>query len=311
MTHTDRILPGVALMISFCVIAPLIDVASKLAAQEVPVGMVTLSRFIVQTALMLPVVWIMRLPLYMSPRALWLTCLRAVVSILSTYCFIAALRVMPVADALAIAFVEPFIILLIGKLVLGEHVGPRRLGACAVGFTGSLLVIQPSFAHFGAVALFPLGTAASFALYILITRSLSRHVHPVPMQFHTALIAAAICLPLLALGNHFGEATLSFILPQGIFWLWCLCVGIAATISHMAMTYALKFAPSSTLAPLHYLEIVTATLFGYLVFGDFPNTLTWCGIAIIVCSGLYIIHREHTVARLRSAALRSEPLLPA
>ena len=311
MTHTDRILPGVALMISFCVIAPLIDVSAKLAAQEVPVGMVTLSRFVVQAALMLPVVGIMRLSLRLSPRALWLTTMRALVSILSTYCFIAALRVMPVADALAIAFVEPFIILLIGKLVMGEQVGPRRLGACAVGFLGSLLVIQPSFAHFGAVALFPLGTAASFALYILITRALSRHVHPVPMQFHTALIAGTICLPLLALGNHFGEASLSLILPQGIFWLWCFFVGLAATISHMAMTYALKFAPSSTLAPLHYLEIVTATWFGYLVFGDFPNTLTWVGIAIIVCSGLYIIHREHRVARLRSTPRRSEPQLPA
>ena len=102
-------------------------------------------------------------------------------------------------------------------------------------------------------------------------------------------------------------------LPHGIFWLWCFCVGLAATISHMAMTYALKFAPSATLAPLHYLEIVTATLFGYQFFGDFPNRLTWCGIVIIVCSGLYIIHREHRTSRLTpSRPLQlSEPKLPA
>lgn len=298
MNNTDRILPGVALMITFCIIAPLIDVSSKLAAQQVPVGVVTLARFVVQAALMLPVVLIMRQSLRLTPRALWLTTMRATVSILSTYCFIAALRYMPVADTLAIAFVEPFIILLIGKLALSEHVGPRRLGACVVGFLGSLLVIQPSFAHFGAIALFPLGTALAFALYILITRSLSRHVHPVSMQLHTAVIATALCLPLLAIGNAMGEPSLGLVAPQGIFWLWCFFVGLAATISHMAMTYALKFAPSSTLAPLHYLEIVTATLFGYLVFGDFPNALTWCGIAIIVSSGLYIILRERKVARL-------------
>lgn len=313
MTHPDRILPGVALMIAFCVIAPALDVASKLAAQQVPVGMVTLGRFVVQAALMLPVVWIMRLPLALSRRALGLTSLRALVSVLSTYCFVAALKVMPLADALAIAFVEPFIILLIGKLVLGEQVGSRRLGACVVGFLGSLLVIQPAFAHFGAVALFPLGTAASFALYILITRALSRHVHPVPMQLHTALIAAMICMPLLAAGSYFDEPSLSLALPHGIFWLWCFFVGLAATISHMAMTYALKFAPSATLAPLHYLEIVTATLFGYQFFGDFPNRLTWVGIIIIVCSGLYIIHREHRTSRLTPARLPhpSEPKLPA
>jgi drug/metabolite transporter (DMT)-like permease len=65
------------------------------------------------------------------------------------------------------------------------------------------------------------------------------------------------------------------------------------------MTYALKFAPSATLAPLHYLEIVAAVALGYAVFGDFPNALTWAGIGVIVASGLYLIHRERINARTR------------
>ncbi|MDP2062346.1 MAG: DMT family transporter [Phaeovulum sp.] len=297
MNPTDRILPGVALMIAFCVIAPLIDVASKLAAQEVSVGVVTLARFVVQAALMAPIITYLRLDWRMSRRAFWLTLARAAVSIGSTYSFVAAVKVMPVADALAIAFVEPFIILLIGKLVMAEQVGPRRLAASVVGFVGALFVIQPSFAVFGPVALFPLGTAFFFALYMLLTRALSRHMHPVTMQMHTALAATLMCLPFLALGTALGENSLSLAPPQGVFWLWLFFVGLAATVSHMAMTYALKWAPSATLAPLHYLEIVTATLFGYLVFGDFPNLLTWVGIAIIIASGLYIIHREQLTAR--------------
>jgi len=305
MNNTDRILPGVALMIAFCVIAPLIDVAAKLAAQEVPVGVVTLARFTVQAALMAPIITFMRLDWRMSRRAFWLTLARAAVNIGSTYTFVAAVKVMPLADALAIAFVEPFIILLIGKAVMAEQVGPRRLAASVVGFVGALFVIQPSFAVFGAVALYPLGTAFFFALYMLITRALSRHMHPVTMQMHTALVATAICLPLLGMGTLLGEPTLSLTPPQGIFWLWLFCVGLAATVSHMAMTYALKWAPSSTLAPLHYLEIVTATWFGYLVFGDFPNAFTWIGITIIIGSGLYIIHREQLAARQARQALRA------
>ncbi len=308
MDLDDRILTGVALMIAFCVFAPLIDVASKLAAQEVPVGLVTLGRFVVQAALMLPVVMIMGLSFRLTPRAFRLTVLRAVLSIASTYCFVAAVRVMPIADALAIAFVEPFIILLIGKLVLAEQVGPRRLAASAVGFFGALLVIQPSFAEFGAVAFFPLGTAVSFALYMLVTRHLSRQMHPVTMQLHTAVVAALICLPFLGLGHSLGEPSLSFMQPEGILWLWLFCVGLAATVSHMAMTYALKFAPSATLAPLHYLEIVTATIFGYLIFGDFPDAMTWAGVAVIVGSGLYVIHRERQVAR--AARLTLDPPAP-
>ncbi|MBC7140801.1 MAG: DMT family transporter [Rhodobacteraceae bacterium] len=305
MNPTDRILPGVALMIAFCVIAPLIDVASKLAAQGVPVGVIVLGRGIVQAALMLPVVLLMRLPLGLTRRTLGLATLRALTLVVSTYCFVAAVRVMPIADALAIVFVEPFVILLIGRLAFGEQVGPRRLAACAVGFVGSLFVIQPSFAAFGAVALFPLGTALSFALYMLVTRHLSRDVHPVAMQFHTAALAALLCLPLLGFGTALGWAPVSFALPQGIFWLWVVCVGLASTVSHMAITYALKFAPSSTLAPLHYLEIVTATLLGYIFFSDLPNALTFTGIAIIVASGLYVIHRERRLARAERLTTRT------
>ena len=217
---------------------------------------------------------------------------------------------MPVADALAIAFVEPFVILLIGRFWMHEQVGPRRLGASVVGFIGALFVIQPSFIHFGAVALFPLGTALFFALYILITRALSRHVHPVAMQFHTAFFAIFLCVPMFLIGQATNIPALGLTAPQGPDLLWCFCVGLAATVSHMSMTYALKLAPSSTLAPLHYLEMVTAALFGYLVFGDWPNALTWVGIAIIVGSGLYIIHRERLAARdsrLATVSVSAEP----
>lgn len=138
----DRTFLGIALMLGFCLTAPMIDVASKLASQAVPVGQVTVARFVVQAALMVPVVILMRVEWRMSRRVLGLTFLRAAVSILATYAFIAAVQVMPLADALAIAFVEPFIILLLGWALFGESVGPRRIAACAVGFTGALLVIR-------------------------------------------------------------------------------------------------------------------------------------------------------------------------
>ncbi len=297
MKPADRIPLGVAFMLGFCAIAPLIDVFSKLAAQSVSVGEVTLARFVVQAVLMAPVVLYYHQGFGMSARVLWLTTLRAVVSILSTYCFVAAVQVMPIADALAIVFVEPFIILLLGKLVYGEQVGPRRLGAAAVGFLGSLLIIQPSFDRFGAVALFPLGTALFFALYILITRQLAPLMHPVAMQSHTAIVATILWLPVMAFATSSGVASLAFDWPQPLIWLFLFGVGLAATISHMSMSFGLRFAPASTLAPLHYLEMVSSASFGYLVFGNFPNPLTWVGIAVICASGLYIIHRERELAR--------------
>ena len=156
---TDKVLTGVALMLGFCLTAPLLDVAAKLASSSVPVGQITAARFIVQCALMAPFIGFMRLSLHV-PLEQWIPLIfRAFLLLFATFCFITAIRVMPLADALAIVFVAPFIVLLVGKFYLGEDVGPRRIGACLVGFVGVLFVIQPSFAAFGAVALIPLGTA--------------------------------------------------------------------------------------------------------------------------------------------------------
>lgn len=297
----DRVLPGVALMLAFCVLAPMLDVSSKLAAATIPVGQITTARFVVQGALMVPVVLFMRLSWHMRPRLLALIALRAVFLILSTYVFVFAIAVMPMADALAIVFVEPFILLILGKLLFGDEVGPRRIAAAIVGFCGSLLVIQPSLVAFGTVAFYPLGCALFFSFYMLITRQLSTDVHPVTMQLHTSIAGTLICLPLMWLFDGSGFATMDPVVPQGWSWLWLFGVGFWAATSHMCMTYALKFAPTATLAPLHYLELVASVTLGYLVFNDFPDLMSWAGIAVIVSSGLYVIHRERIVARARRA----------
>lgn len=284
-------------MLAFCVLAPLLDVASKLATATLPVGQIVVARFVVQAALMLPFVLWMRLDWRMSRRMMGLLFARAICLMLSTYCFVAALAVMPLADALAIVFVEPFILLVMGHFLFGDEVGSRRIIASTIGFLGALLVIQPSIAAFGWVALFPLATAFSFAAYMLITKAMSRGMHPVAMQLHTSLAGAAICLPLMWVFDGSGIRELDAVMPQGVAWLWLFGVGFWAACSHMCMTYALKFAPSATLAPLHYIELISAVVLGYLVFGDFPNPLTWVGIAIISGSGLYIIYREQITAR--------------
>ena len=300
----DSTLRGILLMLLFCLLAPLLDVSSKLAAGAgVPVGQITTARFLVQGALMLPVVLIMGLSLRLDFRALWFVALRALFLVFSTFSFVSGIAVMPVADALAIAFVEPFILLILGSFIFGDEVGPRRIAACTVGFCGALFVIQPSIATFGLVALWPLGTAFGFAFYMLVTRAMSRFMHPVAMQFHTSWVGLLFCLPVLVVANGSGIPSLDPVWPSGLNWLWLFGVGFWAAVSHMAMTYALKYAPSATLAPLHYSEIVVTVALGYLVFGDFPNPLTWTGITIIVASGLYIIHRERLAVRPQAEAI--------
>ncbi len=294
-------------MLAFCLLAPLLDVCSKLAAQGgIPVGQITAARFVVQCLLMLPITWAMGLSLRLSGRALGLVTLRAALLVFSTFAFVSGIAVMPLADALAIVFVEPFILLLLGYLLFGDQVGPRRIAACIVGFGGALLVIQPSLRAFGLIALWPLGTAFSFAFYMLVTRQVSQIMHPVAMQTHTSWTGVLICLPILLLMNDGPVPDLDSVMPTGWMWLWLFGVGFWAAASHMCMTQALTWVPAATLAPLHYLEIVVAVALGYLVFGDLPNSLTFAGIAIIVGSGLYIIYRERLAHKARTTLVLPE-----
>ena len=296
---SDRITLGIGLMLGFCAIAPLLDVASKLAAPTIPVSQITTTRFLLQGVIMLPICLYMRHHISVTRPLLIPLALRGLFLIIATYCFVAAIAVMPIADALAIVFVEPFILLVMGKWLFDEQVGRRRITASVIGFAGVLLVIQPSFSVFGLVALFPLGTALAFALYMLATRHLSQRMHPVPMQLHTATLATAMCLALLLWGHLSAQPTVALLLgpvmPEGIVWLWLVGVGVFASLSHMLITFALRFAPSATLAPLHYLEMVSAVFFGYLVFGDLPNAMTLAGVVVIIGSGLYIFYRERQI----------------
>ena len=304
----DRVLIGVALMLGFCLTAPLLDVAAKLASATVPVGQITAARFVVQCFLMAPFILIMRLSLRIPSGQRMALVARALLLLFATFCFIAAIRVMPLADALAIVFVAPFIVLLVGKFYLSEDVGPRRVGAALVGFVGVLFVIQPSFAAFGLVAFIPLGTAVAFAFYILLTRGLSRRMHPVALQFHTGLIAAMFCIPVLFIASGSGSDLFDPVWPSNIAWIWLLSAGFFATLSHIMMTYALSFAPSATLAPLQYFELPVATLFAYLVFNEFPNALSLVGIAVIIGAGLYMIHRERVAAKQLVTARAAPPV---
>jgi drug/metabolite transporter (DMT)-like permease len=298
--------PGMLLMVAFCITAPLLDACSKLATEAIPVGQIVTARFVFQGLCMLPVILALRLDWQASRRDLALLVFRALCLIASTYCFVASVKVMPIADAIAIVFVMPFILMFLGKFIFGNPVGPRRIAASTVGFIGALFIIQPSLSAYGLTALFPLGCALSFSFYEIATQAMSNRVHPVTMQLHTSIAGALICLPLLWALDGSGIGELDPVTPDLANWLWLFGVGFWASVSHLCMTMAMRHAPAATLAPLHYLELPMAVFLGFAIFGDFPNALTWVGISIIVSSGLYIIHRERVTQSQALATLPTE-----
>lgn len=288
-------------MLGFCVLAPLGDALAKVLGQEMPILHLITVRFGFQVLILVPLVIASRRVLWGSARLVRLTALRTVLHILGIGMMFTALKYLPIADAVAIAFVMPFIMLVLGKTVLKEVVGPHRLAACIVGFIGTLLVIQPNFATVGSPALLPLGVAVVFALFMLVTRQIAKEVDPIGLQAASGIMACIILIPTTLFAPTFGLAG-TIEMPDHTELLLLAIMGVIGTSAHLLMTWSLRFAPSATLAPMQYLEIPFATVIGWLVFRDLPNGLAAVGIAVTISAGLYVIWREQVSASAARAS---------
>lgn len=299
----DRPTLGIALMLGFCVVAPMGDALAKILSDKVALGQLLLVRFGIQALVLIPIIALTGRVWRMSGRVLSLTFLRTLMHIVGIGTMVSALYYLPLADAIAIAFVMPFIMLLLGHYVLGEEVGMRRMVACAVGFLGTLFVIQPSFQEVGWPALLPLAVAINFALFMLLTRKIAKETDPIGLQAVSGAMAVALMAPVIFLVPDSALPILAWddLLPVST-WTLLVAIGLSGTLAHLLMTWSLRYAPSATLAPMQYLEIPIATIIGFAVFGDLPNTMASVGIAIIVASGLYIVFREQAIGRRTASA---------
>jgi drug/metabolite transporter (DMT)-like permease len=297
--HADRPLLGIVLMLGFCLMIPFSDALAKMLGAVFPLLQLILVRFIAQAGLLLPLAIWRGAVIFPSVRVVRLAALRSMLQICGIAMMFSALRVLPLADAVAIAFVMPFIMLILGHHVMGEEVGPRRMIACSVGFAGTLMVVQPSFAAVGWPALLPLGVAVIFALFMLVTRQIAKDIDPIALQGLGGIIGLPILVPLLLLPQIGANPPLTgWIAPPDLGALWLLvALGITGSLGHLLMSWSLRFAPAATLAPMQYLEIPMAALVGLVLFGEFPDGLALMGIAVTIAAGLYIVLRERGLSR--------------
>lgn len=300
--HQDRPLLGIALMLGFSVLAPFGDAIVKLLGSILTVATFTFYRFGFQAVFLTGVV-------LLTTGLPALTCRQYGLIFLRTLCHIAGLgtifmafRYLPLADAVAIAFVVPFIQLLLGKVFLNEQVGKHRLAACTVGFVGTLLVIQPNFATAGLAVLWPIATAWAFAFFVLLGRTIAQEADPIAIQMISGWMAVTLMIPVMVAGAFLGWHEFGVTVPTGRAFLLVTGAGVLGTLAHLLMTWSLRFAPSTTLAPLTYIEIPITVAVGLVVFGDFPNALATLGICITMAAGLYVVFRERAIFQASQAA---------
>lgn len=216
-------------------------------------------------------------------RRPWLHVTRSALMLAATVLFFTALRYLPLAEAVAINFVMPALVTAFSIPLLGERVGWRRWMAILVAFAGVLVIIRPGMGAMHWAAFLPLGTAACYALYQILTRIAARTDGTNTSLFWTS-----------AFGVVLTSAAVPFAwdAPDAAGWTLMVALGAVYGLGHWLVIRALELAAASRLSPFLYAQIVWATLFGLVLFDQFPDAATFAGLAIVIASGLYIWRRE-------------------
>ena len=296
MSGKNNTATAMVMMVCAMLFLPGIDAIAKWLSASISSGQVTWSRFFFQIFLMSPLLLRTRGP-WFTPT-LWLHAARGAMIAFATLLFFSGLAYLPLADAISIFFIEPLLVTLLSALFFGEIIHWRRISAICFGFIGALIIIRPTFAEIGIPALYPVGAACCFSTYILLTRKLVRHEDPIRLQFFAGIFGCLVMSLALAYGTAQDINILSVVWPTLDQWLLLGLLGVIATGCHLLVTYAYRLASIGILAPFQYIEIIGASILGLLIFDEFPDAITWLGIAIIVASGMYVFNREAKLAKL-------------
>jgi drug/metabolite transporter (DMT)-like permease len=218
----------------------------------------------------------------------------------STLFFVFGIKQMPLAETSSITFIAPVLVTLMAAFILKEKVELARWLAVAGGFVGVLIIIRPGSGVFTWASVLPLGSAACFACYQILTRKLANLESPYTSIFYAGLVGSVImslALPYVWILPHSASHALLFV-----------AIGIIGGASHLILIKAYDCAPASRLAPFSYTQLIWVMLSGYLVFGDFPDHWSLIGIGVIVASGIYIAtHQRLTELQQRSELQESAP----
>lgn len=238
-------------------------------------------------------------------RRIGMHVLRAFCVIFANMSFFLGIAAMPLAEAVAIFFISPFLISIFSVLFLGEYVGPRRWAAIAVGLLGVLIVLRPGTDAFTLASLFPLAAAFGYAALHIMTRAMRDTENAVAMVFYIQVVFLIFCAILgLVIGDGkfaafaAGDPSMEFmfrawIWPERFDFMLFLLIGTFAAVGGYFISQAYRLGEAAMVAPFEYLALPLSILWGILVFDEYPDLIAWLGIALIAAAGLFTVWREN------------------
>lgn len=294
---------GVLCIVGGMLFFSLNDMGIKFLSGAYALHQVVLIRTLVAMTILLGVV----MPLQggfsgLRTRRLRVHLLRGIFVVLANMLFFVALAAMPLAEAVAISFVSPLLITVLSVVLLGERVGPRRWLAVGIGFLGVIVILRPGTEAFRPVAILPLLGAAAYAMVNILTRRLGGTESAVTLAFYIQFTFVVVSAAMgLGVGHgryaDTGDASLDFLLrawvwPEVSDWSILAMLGVSAAIGSLLVAQGYRLCEAALAAPFEYSAMPLAVFWGVVVFGDWPDAVSWTGISLILAGGLYLVWRE-------------------
>ena len=258
------------------------DATAKYLMKEIGPAQTIWARYTVQ-AILVTLLILPKINLYGRTKYPKLQLLRSFALMMATTLFFFAFSRLGLAEASAIFNVSPVLITLGAFLFLQEKIGPRRLIGIIVSLLGALIIIRPGSGVFTIYAILPLGAAIFYSTYSLVTRFVGTDESPWTSLFYSAIFGA-ICYSIYITFHWTPMSNGALVLT--------IIIGLFGTAGHICLIRALTLGEASLVAPFIYTNLLFTTVWGLVLFGNFPDYLTIFGALIIVAAGIYVWTRD-------------------
>lgn len=222
------------------------------------------------------------------PSHPWLQLVRGLCVAGASLCFFSAIFVMPLASAMALAFVSPVLVAVLSGPLLGEKVRPVVWLVSLLALSGVALVLRPSLAELGWMALLPLASAVFFAILVIANRASAGQGSALSMQAYVAALAAPPLIAAALIGHASGIEALRITVPDWTIVARCAVVAVTASTAHWLTYLGTMRAGASTIAPTSYIQMLVAIIMGWWWFDDIPDVVTLAGASVIIGAGLIL-----------------------
>jgi drug/metabolite transporter (DMT)-like permease len=264
------------------------DATAKYLMKEIGPAQTIWARYTVQ-AILVTVLILPKINIYGKTKYPKLQFLRSVALMMATTLFFFAFSKLGLAEASAIFNISPVLITLGAFLFLREQIGPRRVIGIVASLLGALIIIRPGSGVFTVYALLPLGAAIFYSTYSLATRFVGTNESPWTSLFYSAIFGA-ICYSIYIV-FHWNPMSSNALLLT-------IIIGLFGTAGHICLIRALTLGEASLVAPFIYTNLLFTTIWGLVLFGNFPDFWTIAGALIIVAAGVYVWARDRVVSQI-------------